>query len=184
MNPDARGAKMKNIRLLPKINLQVVLLAVILAALWRPAHGAVGPNQTWDQLLQEPGLSIANPYQKAFGLLELFNACITRDELKTIQPVSVCTSEEVVEIKSADGVRYEFRCMAQDVRHLSMPRDYSETICSKWVTEILPDGGLNRCEGWESRAFRIPDAFEVTVSQGSGTGFTMFLKRFELPACR
>ena len=122
-------------------------------------------------------------YDQALSGIALNNACLTNDEVQTINAVKVCTKYETRKIGGGDAPQTIEVCVASAMKDLAFSRAFTRTVCSKYDNS---DRGAG-CLSYEKVSDFIPNSIKirtVTESEDHGSNFPGVASNFTFPTCK
>lgn len=125
------------------------------------------------------GTIIHSQHSEALHGLSVDNACVTTTEVRSIDPISVCTAYETKVVQHIP----ETQCVAYKMTSVAYPRAYSKTVCAKYSSLHSWEGCLVYAK---VNAF-LPDTIEVTTETVNMHGYSNFpgvSSMFTFPICK
>jgi hypothetical protein len=126
--------------------------------------------------------TVSTNYREVLGNIALDNACITATEVRTINPVDVCTKLVPV-TKQDDGASYtEWVCEKWEKSQVAKSRSFERSVCTEYVQEA--DNMF--CSKWGTVADFLPASIKVTVvtEGGEASDFPGRTYTHTFPACK
>jgi hypothetical protein len=129
------------------------------------------------------GTMSSHDYQHVLRGIELENACLTGQEVRTIRPVKVCTKYDQITHQD-EGYSYtEYVCVQWDQTHLAFSRAFEKQVCNKYSGggELYPE-----CIEWITVSGFLPETIDVRVWQTGGETDTWpgEVVKFTFPTCK
>lgn len=122
-------------------------------------------------------------YDGALHEIRLKNACVTSDEVRTINPQTVCTELEphTTPGNGEIGPVTEWECVNWETKQLAYPRAFTRTVCLK--NAPINEAHSGECLKWGTREDFLPNTIKwrLEVMQGEFTKVTSGKHTF--PAC-
>lgn len=123
-------------------------------------------------------------YSDVLGAIALDNACVTDTEVRSINPVKVCT--KLVEVPGQleeGGVRYSnWECASYETKDLAFSRSYEKNVCLKY--EPTTEGSTGGCAVLGKKAAFLPSTINVSIVTGLyDEASTERFSTFTFPAC-
>lgn len=101
-------------------------------------------------------------YQNVLGGLSLDNVCLTESEIRTIEPVVVCSDYETSTVDYGEGdVREETNCIAKSKSMIVRSRAYNQSTCLEWGEDSLNENSLVCVKPGSQKAY-LPNKIKVT----------------------
>lgn len=170
------------------------LLVLSFAAISISNAYSISEKSDWSSIRVDRKVAIIQPkFAASFGSAGLFNVCATDDEFKSINPVDVCVSYEIVNGGSPNsdaGVTSVSKCVRREKQDVSIERTTTHPVCLKHVA--ANEGSSNECIEWGNRTTTLPTTYALEVvrrgipanEQSAGQpGERLFRKSWDVPAC-
>lgn len=128
-------------------------------------------------------------YDAALRGIALDNACITDTEVRTIQPMRVCTELVPVEIPGGNGeggpAQYDWVCKNWQTTHVAHSRTFERPVCVEWHSGH-GEGSEVGCKRVENKADFLPATIKVAVvtENGEYSDFPGKVHMHTFPACK
>lgn len=127
---------------------------------------------------------IEHDYSGALRGLDLYNACITDTEVRSIKPISVCTELVPVERGSGgdEGRWIDWVCEKWEKQSVAYPREYSTTTCTDYVYEY--DNMF--CRATAEVPMFLPEVIKIRVvtEYGESSNWPGVERSFAFPSCQ
>lgn len=129
---------------------------------------AVTAKDSWETIRKSKEVNIL----EANLPIDVFNACVTNDEIKSINPVKKCPPDDEDITK----------CETFDLDDVAFARDYKEYQCIKFDTSDTSNGD---CLKYKAVDKMYPESYKLNVLATTGEleGQHLFYKTYTLPAC-
>lgn len=128
-------------------------------------------------------VSKVHDYHQVLGAIKLNNACLTDEEVRSIDPVNVCT--ELVPRTSGSpgegGVHTDWECVSWELKDLAYPRAFERLVCLKYSP--INEGGGGECLKFGKKADFLPNSIGVRVIVNHGEVTTERKSHFTFPKC-
>ena len=123
-------------------------------------------------------------YEQVLAGITLNNACLTNDEVRTINPVKVCTKYETRTIGGGDNAQTLDFCVASAMKNLVLSRAFTRTICAQYDSSNRTSG----CLSYENVADFLPDSIQIKTfnlndSGDHGSDPRVIVSTFTFPVC-
>lgn len=163
-----------------------ILLFITIATTLSSTAFAFSEKSEWSEIRKNTKINIVQPrFAEAFGPSGLFNACVSEDEIKSINPVVVCLNYKNVQkgINTEIGTYIELVCTKSAVQDVIISKTHSQTVCTKRAppTEI----SSNECIEWGSKDVIYPNNYSIEIVRADKleAGNHLFNKTLTLPTC-
>jgi hypothetical protein len=142
---------------------------------------AIGPSDSWDAIRANKKYNVSAVFP-VLGTAGLFNGCATDSEIRTINPIKVCT--EVAFVPGNGELSGSNECVRTEVRHMSLARRGVAPVCVKYAP--VNEASNGECLAYEDRPYEIALTQAVDVLFASGTNYAgvAFTKSYTIPACK
>lgn len=123
-------------------------------------------------------------YDGALGHIKLDNACKTKELIKTVKPVEICT-ELVPQVTPGNGDQLEITnwvCAKRIVTDLAVKRAFQRTVC----TEMKYENETHYCSKTELQNDFIPDTVKTSFAKNvfsTSTDYPGTVKYVEIKDC-
>lgn len=135
------------------------------------------------------GSHVEHGYSGALRGIALDNACVTANEVRTINAVKHCTEMKAVEHVARndhDNSYTEMVCTKSEVSHMSFPRAYEKTVCAVYNNPKSDHDNLTCLRTVNQSAF-LPNTIKIrTVTEfgDNGSNFPGVESNFTFPSCK
>lgn len=129
------------------------------------------------------GSTVTHGYSQVLGAIKLNNACITESEVKSINPVRVCTNLEAHTVDNGGeiGSHTDWVCTAWETKDLAYPRAFERTVCLKHAP--VNEASSGECLKYGKVADFLPATIKITTVTDHGEASTERTSWFSFPAC-
>lgn len=121
-------------------------------------------------------------YQPVLNGIELNNACLTEDNVQTINGLTVC--EEKKEITLNDGINSstDFLCVKWSTQKLSYTRKYTTEEC---VNFSIGEGDMS-CKKYKKKTRILPQTITIRTwtENGDYNSYPGIVSEFTFPNCK
>ncbi|AUN98411.1 hypothetical protein C0V70_09900 [Bacteriovorax stolpii] len=127
--------------------------------------------------------STTHDYSQVLGAIKLDNACITDSEVKSINPVKVCTNLEAHTTNNGGeiGSHTDWVCTAWENQNLAYSRAFEKTVCLKYAP--VNEASSGECLKYGKVADFLPATIKVRTVTTHGEASTERTSWFSFPAC-
>lgn len=148
-------------------------LVILMSLVSQLASAYVGANDGWEKIFSTKSITLL--YEANLGGIELKNACLTAQHVKSIKPMKYCP--KLIPAKS------DWVCEQWITGIYTYPRTMEKNACLQWGHNAEQNYGCLQ-EGVVS--VTVPQTFNVRVVQthGSYSTYPGFQKAITLPDCR
>lgn len=131
---------------------------------------------------------VSHNYYEALQGIELDNACLTADTVRTIHPVRTCATAlkgRLVGNGSEDGQYIDWYCPRFTTANLERSRSFSRTVCTDLRRVTEGDTEMVVCKRFAEKSEFLPDVISIQVWEELGETSTWpgTARRFRFPAC-
>lgn len=122
-------------------------------------------------------------YDGALKEIHLKNACVTADEVRTINPQTVCTLLEARTTAGhgEQGPVTDWVCVNWETKHLAYSRAFTRTICLK--NAPINEAHSGECLKWGTREEFLPDTIKYRTEILHGDVIRETSGRHTFPSC-
>ena len=139
----------------------------------------VSSNDSWEKIFAAKSVSFIS--QDNLGGIDMKNACLTPDQIKTIKPMRYCP--KLVPAKAGENNRSSWVCENWVTGPYAYPRTIMMNHCQKWSQDNSQN---NYCEIEDKQPVTVPQTIQVRViqTQASYSTYPGFQKMFTFPDCK
>ena len=164
---------------------KLLFFITVLATLFNTAF-AFSEKSNWNEIRNRKGITIVQPkFAEAFGPDGLFNACVTEDEIRSINPVSVCLDKKDLQkgLNMELGTYIVPVCVKSAIQDVVVNKNHDLVECKKHAPET--EFSSNECIEWEQKSARYPNSYSIEIIRTDKleAGNHLFSKTLELAAC-
>jgi hypothetical protein len=162
------------------------LLYIAMAFTLSSTAFAFSEKSDWSEIRKNKRINIVQPkFAEAFGRTGLFNACVTEDEIKSINPVNVCLDLRDVQkgVNTEAGTYIVTVCNKSAIQEVVVSKTHTQVVCTK---HVLPtETSSNECIEWGSITSTYPESYSIEIVRANKleTGNHLFNKTLALPTC-
>lgn len=122
-------------------------------------------------------------YSQVLGTIKLNNACVTDSEVRSIDPVRVCTQLEARTTGSNGeaGTQTDWVCVKWEVKDLAYPRAFERTVCLKYGP--INEASSGECLKYGKKADFLPKTIPTRTIVDHGEVSTETTSTFTFPEC-
>jgi hypothetical protein len=122
-------------------------------------------------------------YDGALHEINLKNACVTSDEVRTINPQTVCTElEPHTTVGNGEmGTVTEWECVNWETKQLAYSRAFTRTVCLK--NAPVNEAHSGECLKWGTREDFLPATIKYRTEILHGEVIREFSGKHTFPAC-
>lgn len=150
-------------------------------------HAITGKDD-WKTIRKNREVLVIQPaFAEAFGPKGLFNACLSGDEFRSINPVKTCVAYSEIasddQNRSLSGYK-KYNCTKYQTEHVSVPRTYTADRCVKFAP--INEFTSGECIEYAPNTSVYPTAYSFPVIEADGDqyGTHLFSKTYAIPECQ
>ena len=127
--------------------------------------------------------TVIHGYSQVLGSIKLNNACITESEVKSINPVRVCTKlvPHTVDNGGEIGSHTDWVCANWETKDLAASRAFERTVCLKHAP--INEASSGECLKYGTVSDFLPATIKITTVTNHGEASTERQSWFSFPAC-
>ena len=134
------------------------------------------------------GTVVSHNYSEVLQGIELKNACLTADTVRTIHPVRTCATalkSRTVGHGGEEGQYTEWYCPRFQTANLEFSRSFERTVCTDLRRVGNGEGEMLECKAYGKKAEFLPEVISVQVWEELGEVSTWpgKTRSFRFPAC-
>jgi hypothetical protein len=128
-------------------------------------------------------VAVYHDYSEVLGAIKLDNACVTDMEVRSIDPVRVCTQLEARTSGAPGeiGVQTDWVCVKWENKDLSSPRAFERTVCLK--NAPVNEAHSGECLQYGKKSDFLPGTISVRTTVTHGEASSERVSSFTFPAC-
>ncbi len=128
-------------------------------------------------------VAVYHDYSEVLGAIKLDNACVTSTEVRSIDPVRVCTKLEARTTGSGGeaGTQTDWICVEWATKDLSSPRAFQRTVCLK--NAPINEAHNGECLQYGKKDDFLPATIKVMTTTTNGEASSDRFSTFTFPAC-
>lgn len=155
----------------------IILLALTLFSV---SSFALQAGDSWSRIFKAKDVVLN--YDEKLGNIDLANACLTQNEVRSLKPFRQC-KVDLVAVKAGENKDKftDWRCNNWVVEHASLPRTSMRTVCA----EYKYDSQSQVCSRHVQVPVTVAKTINVLVSEGlnAEVANSPFQKQYTIPDC-
>ena len=132
------------------------------------------------------GQVIYHGYDGALRGIEITNACVTDDNVQTINDTQNCLKLVPVPRGEGDNKYTDWVCEQWETAKLAYPRAFTKTVCVEYGMDGGGEGADLICKRSEQQADFLPRTITISIvtSNGEHDDFPGVSRQFTFPSCQ
>lgn len=156
------------------------LLISLALVLFSASSFALNVGDSWQRIFK--GKDVVLQYDEKLGNIELANACLAGDQVRSLRPFRQC-KVDLVAVKAGENKDKftDWRCKDWVVQHSVYPRTSMKTVCA----EYKYDSQNQVCTRYLQVPVTVAKTINVLVSEGlyAEVSNSPFQKQYTIPDC-